>query len=456
MGLELPNSEPAILAKENFGLAENIPLIQQHLTIEAPEHQKVNLQIAIFIRDQTPTQQDSNQNISPIPNQQENDAIFMSGFGTRSQDWPVAFAGLSRYWKNIVGIDHPDAPTSKIEPHDKPLNHDSFANSGFVILRAIETKILDQTVKPGVTAIGLSTGCPVLLEAVAQDIRETEAGLHERYIKSLILSAPAGMMERDNFTQIAMGASSGMMPYFKNEYARNLLFRIFHPRSSGTHREPLQRMSFKELRQKWQEADNNPNWKSVLTPHKSFDLMEYITQYLPVDDLMAYFHRIWPNQDPHFLPSTPSIKQNESLIWHNVTDESRNIIKATDIRIELFDGDQAVPPEGFLDVTDRQEINSTALTKDDLQELDEINSRRLEPKNRSDDHKNKKVEPYLEDWMLENKRQEKTLELIIKRVKNLFPNNADSTHVAINIGTTHITPKVTIDMILDRHTNTKI
>jgi hypothetical protein len=311
-------------------------------------------------------------------------------------------------------------------------------------LRAIEAKIKDGTLKKGVTAVGLSTGAPVLLEAVAQDIKETEEKGRPRYIKSLLLTAPAGLMDRKSFAEIAAGAGSAMGPYMKENYLRDLYFRVFGKLKNGTDEtiETKTQTSFKDLCQRIKTAWNKPEWKDIRGMHIGFEVFEYAAQRLPVDEFMAFFHRVWPNQEPHFLPTTPSIKRDQELVYRNVTQGAREAIHNTDIRIELYENDKGVPPDGFLTPEDKKEIDGVTLNDANWARLAQINTERAE-------RLGPKFKSYSETWMLENIKQELLLDRIIQRVKELFPNNGSDTHVAINVGGNHLTPKADIDMTSD-------
>jgi len=429
------------LTQENFGI-NPIQLTEQSIDITAPEGQLVKLQTATWKRKKEPTAIKNEVSI-PLAYQQNNQAVFISGFGTRSQDWPVAFEGLGSYYDTVVGIDHPDAPTSTIIPHDKPLNNENFHNSGFVVLRAIEAKIKDGTLKDGVTAVGLSTGAPVLLEATAQDERESAETGRPRYITSLLLTAPAGMLDRPSFNEIAVGAGSAMGPYLKKNYVRDSYFQKFgkYKNTTSENIKPKTKTTFSELCQRIKSAWNKPEWKDIRSMHIGFELFEYAAQRLPTDEFMAFFHRVWPNQNPHFLPMTPSIKRNQELVYRNVTEQACTAIRDTDVRIELYEHDKAVPPNEFLTDKDRNEIAQVRLNGADMTALKQLNDRRM--------NANPSNKPYNEKWMLENKQQELLLDRIIQRVKQLFPNNINNTHVSINIGGNHLTPKADIDLIAD-------
>jgi hypothetical protein len=102
--IEIPPNT-TILKRQEFGV-NPVPLTEQIVNITAPEGQRVQLKTAVWKR----------QEPSSLPYQQENQAVFVSGFGSRSQDWPVAFEGLGSFYNTVVGLDHPDAPTSTITP----------------------------------------------------------------------------------------------------------------------------------------------------------------------------------------------------------------------------------------------------------------------------------------------------------------------------------------------------
>lgn len=445
-----------VLTRENYGV-NPVPLTEQYVAVKAPDGQQVHLKTATWKRQESPMQEEIAVR-DALPHQQKNQAVFLSGFGTRSEDLPVAFEGLGQFWETVVGLDHPDAPTSTITPHDRPLNKEDFYNSGYIILRTIEAKIKDGTLKEGVVAVGLSTGAPVLLEAVAQDIRESADTDRPRYIESLLLLAPAGLLERASFNEIAAGAGSAMGPYLKENYLRDLYLRVFGKFKSDTAVgvELKTRTKFMELCQRIKTAWNKPEWKDIRGMHIGFELFEYAAQRMPVDEFMAFFHRIWPNQDPHFLPMTPSIVRNQELVYRNVTQKAREAIHDTNIFIELYENDKAVPPDGFLTVQDKHEIDRVTLNDVDQEELARINDKRGVA--RKENNKKRRdaggkelpaLEPYSEAWMLENKKEEMLLDGIIQRVKELFPNNGDNTHIAINVGGNHITPKIDLDMIAD-------
>jgi hypothetical protein len=450
-----PIGQSITLSPKDYGV-NPVPLIEQWVDIKSTDGRLIKLKTATWKRTESPSAIKDNE-VTPIPYQQENQAVFLSGFGSRGQDLPIGFEALGQFYDTVVALDHPDAPTSKILPHDRPLNENDFSNSGYVILRGIEAKIKDGTLKAGVSAAGLSTGAPVLLEAVAQDIRESAETGRPRYIKSLLLMAPAGMQEHASFEAITAGVASSTKPYLEKNYLRDLYFRTFGKlnKNISENNDRKTKTSFNELCQRIKTAWNNPEWKDIRSAHIGFELFEFAAQRLPVDDFMATFHRFWPNQDPHFLPTTPSVKRNQELIFRNITQKARETIHDTDIHIELYDGDKAVSPDGFLTANDKRQIDKLTLDDNDLNELKQLNERRIKLRTEQNakltvDHKPTlpDLTPYSDEWMLKNKKSEIMLSRTIQRVKALFPNNGDHTHVSINIGGNHLTPKADFDMTM--------
>lgn len=205
---------PVVLKQAEYGVLE-VKTEQHMLGIDVPQNgQHVELQTIVWKRNENPAVNDP---ILDLPENQvhENsgELFLVSGFGSRGADWPTSFGNFGNEWKTIVAADHPNAPTSTITPAERPLNNDSFANSGFVELRAIEKLIREGVLTEGeVVMAGYSTGCNVALETVVQDIKEAAEGKHKRYTKGLALFSPAGMQDRPN---LIAETGAGMADYMK-------------------------------------------------------------------------------------------------------------------------------------------------------------------------------------------------------------------------------------------------
>lgn len=80
-----------ILTPEAYGVRpEGVPITNEYLDIIALEDQKVHLKTAIWKRKDLSLQTDFQGQKKPIE-QQFGSAVFLSGFGARGEDWPIAF-----------------------------------------------------------------------------------------------------------------------------------------------------------------------------------------------------------------------------------------------------------------------------------------------------------------------------------------------------------------------------
>jgi len=126
-----------------------------------------------------------------------NDAILHSGGLTTAFDRINSVPyDKGKYFRRVALFSHPEASTSKCEPYNIPLNGESFANSGYVIFAGIKQLIDSGVIREGITLIGHSGGCPVLLEAISLDVEQAKSS-GKKYIKDAILLAPAGMLSHD-------------------------------------------------------------------------------------------------------------------------------------------------------------------------------------------------------------------------------------------------------------------
>ncbi len=427
--------ETAKLTFEKAGVQfEGVPLERRVVeNIESPSGQKVDLGCAIWRRKndeaflqheaeneaynkQHPTveitdQHGEKQKIEVrSSSQRENQVVFVSGFASSELELPTFFHSLGKIWGIVVGLAHPDAPSSKIKPPDKPLNENSFANSGFVELRAIERLIQDGVLEKNATVVAYSTGCPVMIEAVAQDIQE-HSNPEDRLIKNLVLLAPGGMLDRGSFAAITEGAGASMRLYWE-EYKRDFWHFIRNP-YHGKDEHPYQPISLKQLAKNVLESIQNPDWKTIRPGQIAFEVIEFVASHLPIHDFLAWFHRTWSNPRefnlPNILPPSPSIKKNQELIYKDSCYVAREKIKDTDIIVSLFTDDKAIPPEGFL-------------TDKDNSELAQIEN--------------------------PDERLELTSDRIIQRVKEKFPHDQNRVRVIIGDGAHHITPKVDLDVVM--------
>ncbi len=461
-------SENVMLPSRDFGVdKDGVPLSQVFLDIKAPTDQHVRLQALVWQRSADPiiSHDIDHHEVKELegfppevePPQIKGQLVFLSGLSSTAADWPVAYQSFGKHWSTIVGLDHPEAPSSTITPHDRPLNDESFHNSGFVELRAIEQLIQQGVLKPGeITLAGYSTGGAVAIEAVAQDIREAQEGKHERYIKNLVLFSPAGIIDMGDFATINAGVQAAFTPYFK-EYMQDVYREgkwFFRKKLIDTLRsikdgrdqngtDTTTHISLtKTQRERGKTMWEDEYWKQARIPNIIVGAMDVLFSHLPIRD---YWHRVWPNQYPHWLPPTPSAKQNEQLVARNVTGEARGTITDTNVLVYLFDNDQAVPPERFLTPADRRAVDLLILTKKEKRTIATAlrrNVQELEQKEQvytSQDEYNAQLYQ-AERKALEGKKAEKAVDRIFKRVKQAFPNNT-TTYIAMGNDSHHITPR---------------
>ncbi|KKU87376.1 MAG: hypothetical protein UY16_C0029G0015 [Candidatus Gottesmanbacteria bacterium GW2011_GWA2_47_9] len=419
-------SENVMLPSRDFGVdKDGVPLSQVFLDIKAPTDQHVRLQALVWQRSADPiiSHDIDHHEVKELegfppevePPQIKGQLVFLSGLSSTAADWPVAYQSFGKHWSTIVGLDHPEAPSSTITPHDRPLNDESFHNSGFVELRAIEQLIQQGVLKPGeITLAGYSTGGAVAIEAVAQDIREAQEGKHERYIKNLVLFSPAGIIDMGDFATINAGVQAAFTPYFK-EYMQDVYREgkwFFRKKLIDTLR------SIKDGRDQ-NGTDTTTHISLTKTQRERGKTM-------------------W--EDEYWKQA-----QNEQLVARNVTGEARGTITDTNVLVYLFDNDQAVPPERFLTPADRRAVDLLILTKKEKRTIATAlrrNVQELEQKEQvytSQDEYNAQLYQ-AERKALEGKKAEKAVDRIFKRVKQAFPNNT-TTYIAMGNDSHHITPR---------------
>lgn len=422
----------------------------------------------------------------------ESDAVMLSGGLTTALDWSGAVPfNVGQFFPRIALLSHPEAPGSQIKPKDMPLNSESFANSGYIILRAVEQVIQKGELKPGLTAIAHSAGSAVFMEAIARDIQEAEATGRERYLKQLVLIAPAGIIDMKDAERLTTGAMKTLGPLMGDyvsalglgkqrepKRARQILKSFAEtlsnlPQAFSTLATNL-RETYKDpfLRQQILEAWNNPEWKTIRLPHVIFEVIQNFARRFPsLEGALAFFHFQWPDQSPHFTPETPGFKHNLELLSRNCTESARAAIKDTPMAVVLFDGDTAVPPEGFLKPEDRAQLAklSRSLTKEEMSRKRAEVARRIEQNIRStfvaenETRVQKHQEPLVgsvlskrlarmhitkEAELRQDILAEAKADLIFQRIKEAFPQNQENVRVLLGIYSHHNSHKSHPDFFL--------
>lgn len=454
------------LEPKNAGISETVPLDRYQLQVNAPEGQKVDLDVAVWERAKDPAYIAGE---FPAPHQRSEEVVLISGLASGALELPLYFHGFGDHFPKLVSIGHADAPSSEITPHNRPLNELTLQNSGIVLLNAIESLVARGTLTPGKVALSAySTGGAVALEAAAEDVRRTDADPNrKRAIDKLILLSPAGMMENPD---VAKGAAGAMLPYLGQhlgDHLRSLLFQAtyvlpdkFRPLvglktrlqnvSSSPPEQQDRRISWQQLLEFKRLAETNEAWKSIRLQNIIFDFVEMAASHLPVGDFIDRFHRVWSFQQPHLVPANPTTERNTELVSHDITKSACAAIKDTDTYIMLFEGDRAIPPEGFLNDQDRSDLariqeGQISHVLGELKEETEWLQKTHRERNPgsqtlSEDEIAREISPHAFDLI----RQDR----IIKRVKEHFPANDENVRVLISHGH-HIVPKVEAQLAAD-------
>lgn len=352
--------------------------------------------------------------------------VVMGGFAINAVEVHTILSALMNHADTVVGVAHMSSPQTKLDPPETPFNDElSFANSGYAVLRVIENLIqkgkLDNS-QP-ITVVGYSSGCTPLIEAISQDIQESEKTGRQRYIQSGVFYAPAGILEMGGYEKMAAGTAASMGPYWKEylDHLRNDIVWHLKDRLRGVldnkiKGQTAKRQDISPVEKSRKEVspdlDKNPRWQlptwqAVRGQHDLFEKIEIMARNLPFVELLAHFHRSWIDQGrygwPHLTPQTNAVKRDTQNIGHNVTEKARASIKDTPILFELMRNDGAVPPDKFLSDEDWQVINEKPKTE----------------------------------------QEEIKLDLIIKRAKEKFPLNGDNVKVLISVGERahHLAPR---------------
>lgn len=403
----------------DYGLSMPIEADKFVIPVQAPEGQTIQLQAYVHQRFEGHTTQ---------KDPQEGNLVMISGFGSNAGDWPVGYAAFGDIFESVTGLDHPDAPSSDIHPHDKPLNRYNFRPSGAVIYEAIKT-LSDRGVltRGEITLAGYSTGAAVAIEAAGLD---QEQSPEKPLINALLLFSPAGIVENPD---ILRGAEAAMAPYMK-EYTvelksriRGKITRLFRGRWSDPALEHEPRRSIAETLNRIHEIWRNPKWRSIRWQNTMFELAEFASSLLPIDTLRGHLHRIWPNQLPHLHPGSLTYNKNLDLVKRNTTDATRRAIRDIPVRIFLMELDDVVPMEGFLEPADQASISALTLDDEERAGLASLGM--------------------TEGELLAAKRRVIREDFVIAAVKRAFPNNQD-TKVFIAHDSHHISPRTDTFMFL--------
>jgi pimeloyl-ACP methyl ester carboxylesterase len=316
--------------------------------------------------------------------------VLMSGFATEGTEWlrmAVTLMHEIQELKTVTILDHPSSAPSAVHRHpDRPFNTDSFGASGRVIAGIIQKLMESGKIHGKQTAVALSTGCPVVLEANAAD-----PDLFDR----LILIAPAAMQDR-TVPEMERGAASGSIEYLRRYFSdirSEWAFRFHTQLNTAGRSNPnpfAQLIAATKATRHLFSSDDVPNegehlrnrtspaviigdlfhtfprhhlWKRMTRGSKAGHLAFEVTAGLigRKTGFWQHFTGMWGDstEGPHVPIATKQYADDLSLIARDCTGHARQrITDRQSITVILGENDTAVPPHGFLTDRDLDEIDS--------------------------------------------------------------------------------------------------
>lgn len=352
--------------------------------------------------------------------------VCMGGLASEPVEIFTNIEANKNFAHNIIGIAHPNAPRSSIEPPESPFNDEnSFANSGRAFLGVVEKLLAEKTLDPDRPIIfyGFSTGGAVATAAAAEFCRRRESSPDYAYKDlniSVVLGSPAGFLEMGGYEGEKREVGKIGVPYFIKELITDLapkkyiqlLTTIGHDpkkilkalddfhqitkwekqmnppgKQTNAHKNIKDivsdvrnyfhqtiRPAFKKRRSdiivadEWEQAHpNDKNWKDAANEQRAMALMNVMLAFLPeghsvTDTIRDHFRRSFIVQPDHPYPALPT---NSGIrARENVGHDSTLTDRAAikNIPIHIFH------PEGDAEVPMRK-----LLTEEDKHELNQLN-----------------------------------------------------------------------------------
>jgi len=327
--------------------------------------------------------------------------MLLSGLDTTGQDWLRMAEQLMEDMPDVEQftlLDHPSTSGVRHERRDVALNTTSFENSAKVISKAMETLLAQGDIKKGQIAIGISTGTAVLEELVA---------MNPKLIDTLVLCAPAGMLDRTPKKIKGGGAHGGfgyIMQYLGDRIFRNVSDKKLNPLSE---RQPVEAVGIvKSIPHTAHERIPDDMLEGIKKPNMMFE--KIFTKLRKKPEFYQHFAGMWGDSDPHVSIEGADFHKDLELVSKNTTETAREKIKGKKIILVLGMNDHAVPPAEFLESSD-------------VEQLSKIQDK--------------------------NEKAEKSTDMIISRLKGKFKNNADTTVVlAVGGPKTHVEIKTNTEL----------
>lgn len=306
--------------------------------------------------------------------------IMLSGLDTLGQDWLRMASQLMTDMPDVEQLtllDHPSTSGVRHERRDVALNTNSFENSAKVISTAMERLVEQGEMKTGQTAVGISTGCAVLEELAA---------FNPKMIDTMVLCAPAGMLDRTE-EKIMKGGAQGGSQYLKEfflDLKNRFLSRFSKDKRTLPKGEPIGVV--RSIPKVGKEQIPDELKKPIRFSNFMFEVVFKALRKFP--NFYQHFTGMWGDSDPHVPILTADYKKDLSLVAKNTTKDACEKISGKRVVLALGMEDQAVPPQEFLTAEDSSAVAQIS-------------------------------DP--------NEKSEKTIDLIIRNLKQRFPNNADTT-----------------------------
>lgn len=379
---------------ERFGTIGDFVLEKFVLPIQTETVGKVDYSAHIIRREHNPHL--GNEEISGEKRQM----ILLSGLDTTGQDWLRMSSQLMMDMPDVEQItllDHPSTSMVRHERRDAPLNTTSFENSAKVISKAMEQLLEQGKIQTGQTAIGISTGCAVLEEV---------AVINPKLIDTLVLCAPAGMLDRTE-KKVMKGGAHGGTDYLKDffiDLKKRFLKKLSKHPSSKVQGESIGIV--KSIPHTSAEQIPKDMLKPIQFSNFMFEVVFKALRKFP--NFYQHFTGMWGDSNPHVPVVTADYKKDVALISKNSTENACKKISGKRIVLALGMEDQAVPPQEFLREQDKQVLSS------------------------------------IQD---SNIKAEKTIDMIISNIKQRFPHNIDTT-VMLGIAgpVTHVQEKTNTEI----------
>lgn len=316
--------------------------------------------------------------------------VLMSGFATEGTEWlrmavtlMHELPGLSQ----ITILDHPSsAPSAVHGKMDAPFNTDGFERSGRVVSSLLTELSRSGKIHGRQSAVAISTGCPVILEANA---------CHPELFGNLVLLAPGGMLNR-HVKKMEKGAGSGsaeyLMRYF-DDIAAEWRFRYHLLLKNNNEKNPSPYSKLKAAVNSTVRAlsdhtvfengnlsvtrtdpaviigdlrsySGHPLWPLMNLQDKFGNAVFEIAAGLigrRSNSFWTHFTGMWgdaPAPSPHVPVRTRQYMDDLKLVATDCTAAAcKSVSPQQEVTVILGANDRAVPPEEFLKETDKVTIS---------------------------------------------------------------------------------------------------